>query len=278
MKRFSRAWAKYGWTRYVFSLEVKKLLSYRVDFWTQFFGSVLTELGIAYFLWRSIFDSQGLTQIGGYSFKGLMLYYLLSPGVNRVVRGPDKFGAISGEIYEGGLNRYLVFPISFFGYKYLAHFAGSLVSTFQLIITLAVFVGFFGIPPEASFHLLSFMGGLIACYFASYLMFSLSAVLEFVAFWADNVWSLQVMLRFTASLLGGSLIPLVLFPAWSKPLLAILPFQWLLSFPLRTLMGQVSFKEWCIGIAMTLIWSLVMSLACRSVWRRGTLQYTGVGI
>ena len=63
--------------------------------------------------------------------------------------------------------------------------------------------------------------------------------LEMVAFWHDSVWSLMAMLRMSLTLSGGGLIPLSLFPERARTVLALLPFSYLISFPIRCFLGQV---------------------------------------
>ena len=36
-----------------YALELKKLLSYRAEFWIGFIGSVLSQFGVAFFLWKA---------------------------------------------------------------------------------------------------------------------------------------------------------------------------------------------------------------------------------
>jgi ABC-type uncharacterized transport system permease subunit len=43
-------------------------------------------------------------------------------------------------------------------------------------------------------------------------------------------------------------------------------------------MGEVSFSELGASFAILGIWALVLWIALSWFWRRGTLQYTGVGV
>jgi ABC-2 type transport system permease protein len=266
------------WVPQVLSLELRKLLAYRGDLFVQFIGPIVSELGIAYFLWKAIFEHLGATQLGGYSFHGMMFYYLLAPLIDRVIRGSEWKSNISVDIYDGSLTRYLVYPISFFIYKFFTQVAESLIRLIQLLIGVTAFIIAFGIPVEFKIQLANVLAGSLLVVFAIGLYFLLAALIELVAFWADNVWSLMVTLRFTILLLGGSLIPLSLFPAWSRSLLALTPFPYFISFPIRTLQGDVSNLEFFTGIAVMLTWTLLFSLATRIVWQKGLRQYTGVGI
>ena len=85
------------------------------------------------------------------------------------------------------------------------------------------------------------MLALITMFFANALHFLILNVVEMTAFWADNVWSLSVMTRNIISVFGGYIIPISMYPPWSQPLLKFLPFQYLIGFPVKTMMGQVSF-------------------------------------
>ncbi|TWW08287.1 hypothetical protein E3A20_25830 [Planctomyces bekefii] len=99
-----------------------------------------------------------------------------------------------------------------------------------------------------------------------------------VAFWAENVWSLNVMLMFAIRLLGGALLPLTLFPSWAQEYLSYTPFPYLVSFPIRALMGQVSADEWMGGMGILAMWTVFTVALGALIWRRGQLRYTGVGI
>ena len=119
-----------SWHTHVFSLELRKAFSYRSDFWANFVGVVLTELGVAYFLWRAIFAVRQVDSIGGYTFRGMVLYYLLVPLFTRLMRGNEQ-GYMSNDIYDGSLSRYLVYPVSFLGSKYLSHLSEAAIALFS---------------------------------------------------------------------------------------------------------------------------------------------------
>lgn len=269
--------ASYRWVQHVYSVELRKAFAYRADFWVQVVASVLVDLSIAFFLWRAVFEQNGATTLGGYTLSAMMLYYLMASMITKILVGPE-YGYMSTEIYEGSLTRYLVYPVSYFVYKFAAYLAKSSVAYIQMLMMLTVFVGTIGLPEGSAFGPASLAMGTVAVALSTLLYFSIASNLEIVSFWADNVWSLMVMLRFATALLGGGLLPLTLFPDWARVWLDVLPFRFLISFPVKTIMGQVSPGEWAIGIAGTLAWSLVFFAIGGYVWKRGTMQYSGVGV
>lgn len=256
-------------------LELKKLISYRAEFWIGFIGSVLSQFGVAFFLWTAIFAARGAETMAGYTFGALMLYYLLVPLVERVVNGQE-MGFMSAEIYDGGLTRYLLFPVSYFRVKYMAKLAQSTVYLAQLILVLALFLAVFRAPftmgPRAAAMALPvfLLSGL--------LIFALTACIEMLAFWADNVWSILVLNRMITNLMGGGLLPLAFFPEKVQAALEYLPWIRLVSFPIRCLLGQVGPAEWLRGLGFTALWFAVFASLAAWMWRKGIKGYTGVGI
>jgi ABC-2 type transport system permease protein len=262
-----------AWRFYVNNLQ--RLLAYRAEFWMGFLGSLLSQFVVAFFLWKAIFHARGTDVIQGYSFGGLMLYYLLVPLVERVGHVQEMSG-FSGEIYDGGLSRYLLYPVSYFRIKYAGNLAESTVYLGQLALILAVYAVLFGKP--AGMTAASLARGLAALWASATLCFFLSAAVEMVAFWADNVWSLWVLVRMASSLLGGGMIPLAFFPGWARSALEWLPFGRLISFPIRCLLGEVGWAEWGAGLALAFGWAGILGAATALLWRRGLRSYAGVGI
>ena len=263
---------KIAWTFYL--QELKKSLSYRAEFWLNLVGSVGSYFGVAFFLWKSIFLARGAETLQGYTFPALMLYSLLIPLVERSVMAPDMIG-ISGEIYDGGLSRYLLYPVSYFRVKFSGTLAQATIYMGQMGLVLAIYAAVFG---RADISPLSLLMGLIAILFSGCLGFWMLANLEMVAFWADNVWSLAVMNRMASWLMGGGMVPLAFFPDRVRSALEWLPYIRLLSFPVRCLLGQVGWAEWLFGLGMTAAWSLVFALSGALLWRKGLRVYAGVGI
>jgi ABC-type uncharacterized transport system permease subunit len=81
-----------------------------------------------------------------------------------------------------------------------------------------------------------------------------------------------------ASLLGGYMVPLSVFPDAMQRPLHLLPFRFFFDFPARALMNRLTPAEWADGMALGAVWCAVFAGAAWAVWSRGRLRYTGVGI
>lgn len=269
--------SQWSWVPHVLSIELKKAFSYRVAFWVQFLIGTGADLSISYFLWWAIFQARGESTIQGFTFHGLILYYVFATFSSKITRGNDR-GYISTDIYEGTLTRYLLYPLPFFPYKLVTHFTQQLLGMIQLLFTLSLFALIIGLPGGNHVTVFTFLAGCFTCVLAGYLHFTMMSCLEMVAFWQDVVWNLMVMLRFMMNLLGGQMIPLAFFPEWGQKIIAYTPFPALVSFPARTFLGDITLNEWLWQAGMLALWALVFTFLANRVWIRGTKQYSGVGI
>jgi ABC-2 type transport system permease protein len=262
----------------VLSLESRKLMSYRVDFWLNVVVAFATQLTVAYFLWLAIFSYASSDRIGGFTFRSMVLYYVLVILLGRIIRGLERDLGAAVDIYDGTLTKYLLYPTDYFGFKYAAHLGGMIPGLVQLTLFGLLALLFFDLPGELVVTPLTVMMSIGTVVLANLLMFLMRLAVQLVAFWADNVWSLNTMLRFTADLLGGLMLPLTLFPQWAQDALMWTPFPYLYWVPVMTLLGEVGVAEWARGMVVTAAWAAVMAGVALTIWRRGRLTYTGVGI
>jgi ABC-2 type transport system permease protein len=147
-----------------------------------------------------------------------------------------------------------------------------------MFLALAVFLIFFKLPYDTGFGPSDFILCLAGIFIAGILFYLMMSLVEMAAFWAENVWSLLVMLRFTVMFLGGVMVPISLFPDWLIQILKFTPFPYLVSFQVRTLIGQMSYELWFEGIAVLTIWIFIFAALNRVVLGLGLKRYTGVGI
>jgi ABC-2 type transport system permease protein len=262
----------------VLGVEARKRMAYRVDFWIQALLVFAAELGVVWFVWTAVFEASGKETVGGFTRDGAVLYYVAVILIGKLVRG-NEFGdgAMSMDIYEGGLTRYLLYPAPYFGMKYAQNLGALVPVALQFLLFGAAFpfllAGADGRPTVATVAMA--IPSILAANLLYYLM---AYPLQGVAFWADNVWSLAVAQRLVSNFLGGVLVPLTVFPVWSQPVLDALPFRHLFSEPVLVLIGRRDPTAWAGNLAIALAWCAGFALTGRLVFRRGSYRYTGVGI
>jgi ABC-2 type transport system permease protein len=264
-------------TMKIVSTELRKILAYRSDFWINFIGQMLIQLFIARALWTAVFEANGVQEMKGMTLSNLTLYYLLAPLTMKVLLG-ENIGFIAREIYDGGLNRFLVWPISALGFKATTYMTYSLFFLTQMI--LLYLIGRFYLDPTPFIvdEVYRLAVAVVFIITGSFVYFCLMCLCEMVAFWADNTWTLGVMLRFVISFLGGAFLPLNFFPETVQSILNLLPFSSMVSAPVNIILGKMSYSDAVIAYLILLLWLPLIFWASRVLWRKGCLQYTGVGM
>lgn len=263
------------WWRFVVASELRKIFAYRADFWFTFLGQTFVQLFIARALWENIFAATGSEVMEGYTLSMMTVYFLIVPIGNRILQG-ENMGFLSREIYDGSFNRYLIYPISFFQYKTLTYLTYSAFYGLQLFVIFFIYQFLFGTPEPMM--VLNVLKGVLIFLLAAYTYMSLSMLIELLALWADNIWSLSVMCRFFTYFLGGSFIPIAFFPGWLQSALAYTPFPYLISLPIRTTMGISTWEEIGTGVVVLTVWSLILRMSASALWNKGQYKYSGVGI
>ncbi|HKG25705.1 MAG TPA: ABC-2 family transporter protein [Thermomicrobiales bacterium] len=97
------------------------------------------------------------------------------------------------------------------------------------------------------------------------------------AFWITRTSTLSQLYGTMTAFLAGMIAPLSLFPEPVRIIASILPFRWMVSFPVEVLLGRVDGEGLLIGLGMQVLWIAIAVLALRVVWRRGVRRYSAVG-
>ncbi len=107
--------------------------------------------------------------------------------------------------------------------------------------------------------------------------FLLEWTLALSAFWTTRVGAANQMYFVVMLFLSGQFAPLTLFPLPIQIIANILPFSWLISFPINLVTGRLSLNEALVGLGAQVAWLIVSYILFRLVWRAGVKVYSAVG-
>jgi ABC-2 type transport system permease protein len=223
------------------------------------------------FVWATAAGDQ---DIGGVSGGEFVAYYLLFINVNQLTYAQTNW-TVGDLIRAGGLSRLLLYPVSPLYDTIATELAGKIVYMTFIIPTTALLA--LVLHPEWTIRPENVLLFIPALALAFLLRFFWGLWLACLAFWttrADSLLSVQDALVF---LLGGQVAPFALLPGVMQTLAAILPFRWMIGFPVEALMGRLTTGEILNGLAMQLIWLALTLVLYRAIWRSGLRRYTAVG-
>ena len=132
----------------VFGIEVRKSMTYRVDFWIQVLINFLAAIAIPYFFWKEVYRVAETPRLGDYTLEAMLVYICLAVLIGRLVRGADLHVDVANDIYEGHLNKYLLYPTGYLAFKYAQHVGALLPHILQLLLFLPILYWIAGLPED----------------------------------------------------------------------------------------------------------------------------------
>lgn len=248
-------------------------LTYRLNFVVWRVRIVLGILTM-YFLWGALLMPGG--NILGYS-RELMLTYILGTSlINSIVISSRSY-EVGQEINSGNLSNFLLRPMNHFAYWFsrdlgdkamnIAFSAAELIILF-LILKPPIFL-------QSDISLITFT--LLSCLIALVMYFFLNFLLGLIGFWSPEVWAPRFVFVTILTFFSGGLFPLDMLPKPLFSMLSLLPFPYLLFFPLKIYLGQLVIAEIIKGTIISCIWIGILYFAVKSVWARGLRVYTAYG-
>ena len=101
--------------------------------------------------------------------------------------------------------------------------------------------------------------------------------LALAAFWTTRVNALNQMYFVALLFLCGRMAPLELMPDWVQTLASLLPFRWMVSFPVELFLGRLTVDQALNGFAAQGVWLLLGWGLLGLIWASGVKRYSAVG-
>ncbi|HRF97327.1 MAG TPA: ABC-2 family transporter protein, partial [Aggregatilineales bacterium] len=76
---------------------------------------------------------------------------------------------------------------------------------------------------------------------------------------------------------SGRIAPLELLPDFMRQVAFILPFRWIISFPIEVLLGWVAPQDALVGIGIQFAWVVALTLLAIGIWQMSVRRYSAVG-
>ena len=124
-----------------------------------------------------------------------------------------------------------------------------------------------GLAPPASPAVLAMW---IACFFGAVLVSSaLTTLANVTLMWTIAGDGVTMIVASCATMFGGLVIPLPLYPDWAKPIVYAMPFAGMLDLPSRVFSGDIALADAPLVLAHQLAWTLALVALGRYLLSRG---------
>ena len=223
------------------------------------------------FVWMT---AAGSGTIGGYSRDTFVTYYLVLIIVNQITYSQTNW-TVGDQIRAGTMNIHLLRPISPIFDALASEIAGKVVCLIFIVPTTVV-LGLV-LRPGIKFSLDSLLMFFLALGMAWGLRFFWGYWIAILAFWATRADALLAIQDSLIFLLAGQVAPTALLPGMMKDIAQVLPFRYMIGFPVEILTGNLSSSEIQSGLIIQAAWLVFTMILFAAIWRTGLRQYSAVG-
>jgi len=227
-----------------------------------------------FFIWSAIFANRSM--VFGYS-QAMMLSYVLGGAIITAFVLSSRSYAMGDDINSGDLSNYLLKPLNFTLYYFFVDLGDKAMNVFFSIAEVIILFLVFKPPVFLQTNLYHLLFFIIALILAILLSFFFNVVLGFFAFWIPEVWGLRFIFNIILSFFAGVYFPIDILPKAIANTFGLLPFQYILYFPLKIYLGQLTGMEILRGIIISFSWLIILYLFANFLWKKGLEAYTAYG-
>lgn len=255
-----------------FKTTFASMLQYRASLFIWMIGQVLEPL-VYLVVWSTVSNSSG-GSVGDYTAGNFAAYFILFMLVNQVTYTWIMY-EYEYRIREGYLSFALLRPVHPIHSDIADNVSSKLISLPVMLLIAAGLALIF--RPIASPTLWAAAVFIPAIVLAFLVRFLIEWSLAQAAFWTTRVSAINQVYFVLVLFLSGQIAPLSLFPHPIQVIAAILPFRWMIGFPVELLLGRLTPLQALTGLGAQAMWLVISLILIRIVWRAGIKVYSAVG-
>jgi ABC-2 type transport system permease protein len=254
-----------------------------------YFQIVLTERGrsfvwflmstipalVTYLYWRAVFLSRPAS-ISGWNLSSITSYYfLLIIAASVLIAHIEE--DVSNDVKKGELTSYILKPFPYLISKLFTETPYRILQGFYALIPILILIYVFKNPFALSANPTVLILAIITAIMGYLLSFIFKMVLGLLALWLTEARGLFQLLEALMYLFGGYLLPITLLPGGFQKIANLLPFSFMLYYPITSFQGKYNVSSLAIIILVQVIWFIIFFLLYKWAWNTGIKKYTGVG-
>jgi ABC-2 type transport system permease protein len=260
-----------GLYRQQFKTTFASMVQYRASLAIWMISHVLEPL-VYLIVWSTVSKSSG-GKVGDYTSSSFAAYFIVLMLVNHVTYTWIMY-EFEYRIRQGILSFALLKPIHPIHSDIADNLSSKLITFPFMLLVAAGLAKIFhpGISPPI-WVLAAFVPVLVLAFLVR---FFLEWALAQAAFWTTRVSAINQIYFVLLLFLSGQMAPLTLFPHSIQIIAAILPFRWMIGFPVELLLGRLTPGEFLRGIVIQMIWVVLGFVLVHILWRAGVRIYSAV--
>lgn len=226
--------------------------------------------------WTGVYTQTHLT-LQGWSLSTISSYYLLLIIASAFLDVHIEETVAILDIREGGLVKYLTRPFSYFWLAFISELPWRVFQGGLGVLIFFFFALFFTSLVQLTRDPFILILSLLIIVSAYMLSFVFKMILGLSAFWVTDFWGLQQLVEVAALSFAGFLMPLEFYPKLLEQVAYILPFSYIIYFPVIAIQGKLSVLQLFQVLGTQALWICALTICYKYLWRKGIQKFVGVG-
>lgn len=255
-------------------LHFQNALEYRSRSFVWFLVSTF-DACIFILFWRAAIP--GDTMVGSWSLSAMASYYFILIILSAMLTSHTEEDVAKEDIQDGLLTQYLMKPFPYYWRKFLEEIPFRILQGVFGVLALLLFLIFFGQFFTVAKDPFVLILAVVVSIIAYLLFFTYKMVIGLTAFWLVDVGGFFQFKEMILLIFAGYVIPLDLLPQPLSAFSYILPFSYMMYFPVVAFQGKLTLFVIFEVIGMQLIWFSFFAIVYRFLWNKGIKQYSAIG-
>lgn len=238
-------------------------IAYRFEY---FIGVVNGLLFIFIFtsLWNAIYKNPQAAEDTPFD-KDKMIAYAVFAMIIRISMTMEELG-VGRRVRSGDISLDLIKPVSYSLMLFSEAFGQTVfhwVSRAAPILVFSLWAFDVAMPDKASNYALlavSWAMGYVILFFVNF-------AFALLAFWFLETFSFQLMKFGLFTVFSGGIVPIDFFPDWIRPMISLLPFQYILYVPTSVFIGHAEGARAAELVGPQAAWVVILGGLCQIMWR-----------
>jgi ABC-2 type transport system permease protein len=255
-----------------FRAEISLQVAYRGSLAIWLIGLLLEPI-VYLVVWTTVARSQG-GDVAGFAAGDFAAYFTVLMIVNQLTF-TWHFFFFEWRVKHGVLSPLLLRPVHPIHNDIAENLTFKLLTLAGVLPVAAFLLVSFGavLRPEP-WQLLAFVPALVL---AMALRFVVEWTLALAAFWLTRTAAINQAYFLLVLFLSGQIAPLALLPPVVQTVATVLPFRWMIAFPVELALGRLGAADVVVGYLAQLAWIGITLVVFRWAWRAGLRRYSAVG-
>ncbi len=251
----------------------KNIFSYvasRGFFWTLALSWMMEPI-IYMFVWIAVVGDGSIASLMKNDF---MTYYVCLIVINQLTY-PTSHWTVGDNIYNGTFSHWLLRPMHPI-FEAISTDLAVKVITVPFVLIFTVIIAIF-LNIKLAFEVQYIPLFILALVFAQILRFMVAYTIAIGALITTKISSLLSINDTMIFLLAGKVVPTILLPGVIQDISKVLPYRYMLGFPIEILLGLLSKREIIMGLIIQCVYIVIICIIHQIVWKRGLKKYTAYG-